>query len=180
MQPDLAHYLASGTHLCEDSATWGNGTLPLKVAYYSVKTDPPAEYVSSVRGIIFQDDSVMVVTGPQGYYYILPGGRVEKGETLLQTLRREMLEETGWTFSAPVMVGLMHFNHLGIKPSEYRYPFPDFIWPVYKAEAGEFMPGARITDKWVVESGFQPIEQVKKLPLEKGQLMLLDAALAAR
>jgi 8-oxo-dGTP pyrophosphatase MutT (NUDIX family) len=176
----LDYFLASGTQLCENTAAWGNGTLPLRVAYYRVRTAPPAEYVSSVRGIIFRNDSVLVVTGPQGYYYILPGGRVEKGESLLQTLRREMLEETGWTFSAPEMVGLMHFHHLGTKPPEYRYPFPDFIWPVYKAEGGEFMPGARITDKWVVESGFQPIELVRKLPLEKGQLMLLDAALAVR
>jgi 8-oxo-dGTP pyrophosphatase MutT (NUDIX family) len=180
MQPELSQFLASGTHLCEGSATWGNGMLPMRVAYYSGIMDPPSEYVSSVRGIIFRGSSVLVVTDPYGRFYILPGGRVKSDESLKQTLKREMLEETGWTFTAPKMAGFMHLHHYGNKPQGYRYPFPDFIWPVYTAEAEDFIPDARIPDKWVLESGFQPIEQVRKLPLEKGQLMLLETALALR
>jgi 8-oxo-dGTP pyrophosphatase MutT (NUDIX family) len=180
MQPDLSGFLASGTPLCKGEVTWGQGSLPMQVAYYRTTQDPPVEYVSSVRGIIFKEEEVLVIKAPDGYYYILPGGRVEKGETLLQTLQREMLEETGWTFSAPKITGLMHFHHFGARPSDYRYPFPDFIWPVYTAEARDFQPQARIPDKWVVESVFQPVEQVRQMALEKGQLMLLDAALALR
>ncbi len=180
MQTELARLLSSGELLCTSSVTWSSGTLPLRVAYYCSRTDPPAEFISSVRGIIFWDDSVLVITGPNSDYYILPGGRVEKDETPLQTLQREMLEETGWTFTNPEMVGFMHFHHYGIRPPDYRYPFPDFIWPVYTGEAGNFMPDVRVPDKWVLESAFLPIQQVKKLSLDQGQLMLLDVALTMR
>ena len=176
--PDrLAQYLARGVLLCTESTVWGSGKMPFAVSYYSSCETAPSEYVSSVRAIVFRDDSVLVVKAPMGYYYILPGGRVEGGEKFLETLSREMLEETGWTIRNPLMAGFMHFHHSGIRPPDYKYPFPDFLWPVYAAEAEEYLPEARIPDNYVQESGFQPLEEVKRLPLAKGQLLLLEAAL---
>jgi 8-oxo-dGTP diphosphatase len=180
MKNDLAQFLSEGTLLCTDSVTWGNGTLPLEVAYYRSFKNPPGEYISSVRAVVFQGSSVLVVREPGWHLYILPGGRVESGENLLQTLDRELLEETGWTIHDPQIIGFMYLHHLAAKPNNYPYPFPDIIWPVFTAEAGDFNPEARIPDKWVAESGFKPIDEAKKLPLEKGQLMLLRAAMSTR
>jgi len=36
----------------------------------------------------------------------LPGGGVDPGESLLQALYREVIEETGWTISAPRKLGV--------------------------------------------------------------------------
>jgi 8-oxo-dGTP pyrophosphatase MutT (NUDIX family) len=109
-----------------------------------------------------------------------PGGRVEKDESPEETLRRELLEETGWTMSDKKLLGFMHLHHLGAIPPNYKYPYPDFLWPIYLAEAGEFSADAKIPDEWVSESEFLPVEEVIKLPLDKGEFLLLDAAFKLR
>lgn len=51
----------------------------------------------SVRGILIQDDQLLVIHRIKGdrEYYVIPGGGVEDHETLIQALKREMLEEVG-------------------------------------------------------------------------------------
>lgn len=44
--------------------------------------------------------------------WTLPGGHVEKGENLIDSVRREVFEETGLVISHPVLKGLMEFKTL--------------------------------------------------------------------
>jgi 8-oxo-dGTP pyrophosphatase MutT (NUDIX family) len=48
-----------------------------------------------VAGVAIQDDRVLLHRTNDEAYWILPGGRVEAGETSSQALRREMWEELG-------------------------------------------------------------------------------------
>ena len=176
LNKELARYLRRAQRLCEESANWG-GNLPLRITYYLTAETPPSVYVSSVRAIVFRGNEVLVVKQANGHVYILPGGRVEAGEGKEQTLRREVVEETGWTLKDMRLLGCMHLHHLGPKPAGYAYPYPDFIWPVYLAEAGDFLPQAVQPDDWVAESCFLPVSEARGLPLRAGELMLLEAAL---
>ena len=90
------------------------------------------------------------------------------------------MEETGWTVHAVGQIGFIHFHHLAEKPEGYEYPYPDFIWPIYVAEATGYRADIIIPDDYVKNSRFIPIEDVKKLPLDVGQHALLDVALAMR
>ena len=47
-----------------------------------------------VKGIVRKNDQILVLVKPNGTLD-LPGGRVEKGETIKSALRREIKEETG-------------------------------------------------------------------------------------
>ena len=178
MQKDLSDFLANATRLCEGTAVWV--TIPLQMTYYLSKTQPSLEYVSSVRAVVFRERSVLVITQKNGDVYILPGGRVEKGEKPLATLKREIREETGWTLLKTELLGGMHFHHLGPKPEGYAYPYPDFLWPIYIAEAKDFTAEAIIHDDWVSESHFLPIDEVRKLTIRQGELLLLETALELR
>jgi 8-oxo-dGTP pyrophosphatase MutT (NUDIX family) len=91
---------------------------------------------------------------------ILPGGRREQGETLEQTLRREVIEETDWAINAPRLLGCLHFHHLSSKPPGYAYPYPDFVQPVFIANAVRYVSERRVHDEYVAESGFQPLAAV--------------------
>lgn len=180
MEEELTRFLATGTHLCSGLAEWGNGTLPLQITCYLGNEPPPLKYVSSVRAIVFRNQSVLVVRQANGHLYILPGGRVEKGESLSKALRREILEETGWTLFGTKLLGFIHLHHLGAKPENYEYPYPDFLWPIYIAEARDFVAEAIAPDEYVYDSDFRPVEEVRNLPILKNELLLLEAALQLR
>jgi 8-oxo-dGTP pyrophosphatase MutT (NUDIX family) len=180
MDEELALFVKTATFISTESVTWDGDTLPLRIAFYFYDQQPPRRYVSSVHAIVLRDQSVLVVTDPANEMYILPGGRVEEGELPLETLKREVLEETGWTLGETELFGFMHLHHLGVKPEKYKYPYPDFIWPVYLAEADSFRPGAIIPDAYVSESRFYPILQIRQLPIKKGELLLFEEALRRR
>lgn len=55
-------------------------------------------YRPSVRGIIFDDNNnIALIYSKKYHYYKFPGGGMEEGETQLETLAREIKEETGMT-----------------------------------------------------------------------------------
>ena len=51
----------------------------------------------TVRGIILKNKHVLLVTGHGADFYWTPGGGVEPGETIIETLHREIQEELGVT-----------------------------------------------------------------------------------
>jgi 8-oxo-dGTP pyrophosphatase MutT (NUDIX family) len=173
--PDLQLYLAACTLLDSHTIMWP-GQLQLQVRTYLADIPPPIAYVSSVRCVLFRGDAVLVeraIEGPQ----ILPGGRREQGETLEQTLRREVVEETGWVIDGPRLLGCLHFHHLNPKPARYVYPYPDFMQPIFIANAVSYVSDRRVHDEHVTASGFVPLAEVTAMALPGGQRELLIAAL---
>lgn len=84
---DLQMFLADKIPFHETEALWADGTMPLRVCYFRSDEQPSEQFVTSVRCLVFQNDSVLVLRNRKGNH-ILPGGRREEGETFEQTLRR--------------------------------------------------------------------------------------------
>jgi len=91
----LTNFLSRRRPLCEEVTVWGSGQFPLRVVSYFCTELPPLEFITSVRAIVIKDGQVLVLRDTEETH-IVPGGRCEPGETLAETLRREILEETGW------------------------------------------------------------------------------------
>ena len=172
----LMAYLARCTPLAEESARWAEGRMRLLMTSYLADAVPPLAYTTSARCLAFQRDSVLVQRDVDSTH-ILPGGRREADETLEETLRRELLEETGWAIGSPILLGCVHFHHLTPRPAEYAYPYPDFVQVVYTAEAAAYLPDALVDDGNEVESAFRPVAEVRQLALAAGQRLFLEAAL---
>lgn len=168
----LARYPAYEEH--EDS--WGESRL--RVSEHLAPELPPDELVTSVRAVVLVGTQVLVVHDPHALH-ILPGGRREPGETLLDTLTREVLEETGWELGEPLLLGFRHLRHLTPRPPDYRYPYPTFCHVVYAAPGLRCRPEARKADDYVQGVSLLPLAGAAALPLPAGQRPFLAAARAA-
>jgi ADP-ribose pyrophosphatase YjhB (NUDIX family) len=170
----LAEFLSAHVVRAEEDYRWGE--LRLHVTSLLCRDLPPQELITSARAVVLRAGGVLVVRDPTGVH-ILPGGRRQAGETLERTVRREVLEETGWAIDPPRLLGVKHFRHLTPKPAGYSYPYPDFFQIVYAAQAHRFDPDGRETDGYELGAEFQPTAQVQRLPLPRSELIFLAAAL---
>lgn len=153
---------------------------PLHIAGYLDDELPPLEYVTSVRSVVLCGDENLVMRNLDETH-VLPGGRRERGEAIEETLRREVLEESGWTLKGIAPLGFAHLRHLGGRPPGYdKYPHPDFLWLVFAAEADEFAPGMKDPDGYEVESKLLPFEDAFALDLSPVNRMYLEAAVSRR
>ncbi len=176
----LTHFLNRHQPFVKESATWGGGTLPLRLTSYLSSEEPPLDYVTSVRAVVLQGNLVLVVRDAANSFHVTPGGRREKDESVEATLRREVLEETGWAIIEVSLLGFMHFHHLAPKPDDYIYPHPDFVQLVYAAHADQFVSEAQQFGEYELEAGFQSVVEAQSLKLSDSQRLFLDAALKAR
>ena len=179
MNRALVHFLNKRTPLAEETAVWPwqDRQMPLRIRAYAGQELPPLDYVGSVRALLFRDDQIMVIRDVWNHYHIVPGGRREDGESLAETLRREIVEETGWTLRDPKLLGFLHFHHLSPKPEGFPHHHPDFFQPVYVAQADHFIPEAQITGDIEAEAIFRPIAEARALITDANLLQLLALAL---
>jgi 8-oxo-dGTP pyrophosphatase MutT (NUDIX family) len=144
---------------------------------------PPLEYVTSVRGVVFRGNRVLVMRN-RDEVHILPGGRREDGETLVETLVREVLEEAGWTLKVKEVLGFLHLRHLGPKPvgshQGFPYLYPDFVHVVFLSDAVEHRPKARIPDDYEFEAAFRTVSEAKALGVVLAGRLFLEEALRLR
>ena len=181
MPTEVQSFLARYQMAVQETTFWGQGSEQLELVRtcYLSGDLPPLDYVTSVRGVVFHNDQVLVMHNSDETH-LLPGGRREQGENLEDTLRRELLEETGWHIVPGALLGFMHFHHLNARPAGHVYPYPDFVQVVYLATASSYSPEDRLTDDYEVEATFMSVEAVRDLNVSMAQLVYLAAALAAR
>jgi 8-oxo-dGTP pyrophosphatase MutT (NUDIX family) len=111
----------------------------------------PHALATSARAVVFKGGRVVVVRQTSGERHIRPGGRIEPGETIEQTARREVLEETGWELGAMKPLGFQHFQHLDARPAGFTGRWCDFVQPIFVAEALAYRRAAR--DLSQIEAG---------------------------
>ncbi len=68
----------------------------------------------SARAIVFNNDKLLLNSFGDGEYYNFPGGGIEKDENALQTVVREVQEETGLIVTAKEMIFALEYEpHTG-------------------------------------------------------------------
>lgn len=150
---------------------WGPSRLA--VSSHLCATLPPLDLVTSVRAVVFTGTEVLLARN-RDEHHILPGGRREPGESLEETVRREVLEETGWLIDNLQLLGIMHFHHLLPRPPGFPYRYPDFLHVIYRAAPRQHVPERRVADDYELEATLVPLQAVAQISLPATQLVFLD------
>lgn len=175
----LRAFIAPLTSQCQEVYDWPSARF--EVNTYLHAQLPPMPFITSARAVVLRkgvgaSKQVLVVQDPDGYH-ILPGGRREEDESLIETAAREVLEETGWRATIGKLLGFKHFYRLTPKPPQVRYEHPDFAQLVYVANAKEYQPEAREVDGYELDALFVPLDQLGRYNITKGERLFLEAAL---
>jgi 8-oxo-dGTP pyrophosphatase MutT (NUDIX family) len=105
-------------YLFEDTR-WGTVSANFQLAI------PKPDQVSNVNIVPFIDEQVIIVRLEDGSYEV-PGGTREAGETYLDAVRRELLEEAGARLIDYVPFGAWRCYSSNEKPYKPHLPHPEF------------------------------------------------------
>ena len=117
---------------------------------------PDRPYVG-VGAVIVQDGEVLIVKrkyDPLAGQWSLPGGGVELGETLEESIVREMLEETGLRIEVgPVIEVFDRITRDDKGDVQYHFVLVDYLcWPV----GGELQAGSDVADARFIDPAQLP------------------------
>ena len=163
----------------ETDVSWRTGEIELTISSYITCDEPPSQLVTSVRALVFHDESILLMQNVNGTH-IHPGGRVEAGESHWDALRRELVEGAGVEITGIHPLGFMHLRHTTPKPPNYPYLYPDLFWPIFRAEYDGDSEETPEPDDYELSSEFVAIDDLDRSSLTTAELAYLDHALDAR
>jgi ADP-ribose pyrophosphatase YjhB (NUDIX family) len=109
---------------------------PLVLSCFLTEKQPPLELIVAARAVLARPDGSIFVFDENGPH-VLPGGRREGAEPLLDALAREIGEEVGCSIvGTPRPIGFFELRNEGPKPEVYPYPYPRNFHIVFSAAAG--------------------------------------------
>lgn len=91
----------------------------------------PVDLTTSVHGLCFLNDSILMVKDRDDRGWNIPGGHIENGETLEAALRRELREEAAASVRSLKPVGYYHIHIEGPEPENLKGPYPDGYMQVF-------------------------------------------------
>jgi len=141
----------------------------------------PQALTTSARAVVFKGSKVVVVRQSDGLSHVEPGGGLEAGETIEACVRRELVEETGWTVGALKPLGFVFLQHLVRQPPPpgLTRRWGDMVHALFVAEALSYNRAARDTSQIEVGSRLTPIRRALA-GLADDEAMLLRAAVERR
>lgn len=173
----LAAFLRGRTPAAVERVVWPQGAGEFDFSAYLTPDPPPLELVVSARAILLRDGLVLAFDSGTGTTHVIPGGRREPGESLEDTLTREIREEVGCEIApGPRPLGCIRLHNRLPRQDGSPYPYPDSLWVVYAATAlaGGTSP---IGDEWVHDPRFVDVGTLSALNVSPVELAFVEAAM---
>ena len=109
---------------------------PLLLSCYLTECEPPLDLIVSARAVLAGPGGTVFVFDENGPH-VLPGGRRERAESVLDALSREIGEEVGCSIvGMPRQIGFIELRNEGPKPEGHPYPYPRNFHVIFSASAG--------------------------------------------
>ncbi|WP_152446644.1 8-oxo-dGTP diphosphatase [Bacillus sp. THAF10] len=116
--------------------------------------------------VLTKDDQVLLLQKPRRGWWVAPGGKMEQGESIKDSVVREYREETGIYLKNPALKGVFTFI---IKDGN------DIVseWMMFTFLATEF-DGQNVSESEEGKLEWHKQEEVGKLPMAPGDYHILD------
>jgi ADP-ribose pyrophosphatase YjhB (NUDIX family) len=166
VEPALTTFLCDLEPAARERVIWPSAA-EFEITSYLTRREPPITLLTSVRAVVRRGDGVLVFDDERGECHILPGGRLERQESMLGALDRELAEETGCAITnEPRLIGVLHFHRLNALPQDSPYfgSSPDFLQAVF-AVTTVSDPIEPVNDPWVLRPRFVPVRDIDRVPL---------------
>lgn len=122
--------------------------------------------------ILSIQDHVLLLKKPRRGWYAIPGGKMEHGETVKESVEREYWEETNLQIVDPQLIGIFSFFIY----SDKREFITEWMMFTFKSEAytGTLASYCEEGDlEWVHK------KKIKKLPMAEGDLSIFEHVLSS-
>ena len=109
--------------MVSDTIQWGNNTV--RLTWLPAKTKPTDFPYTQSYGIVFNENGEILIINNE--HWTLPGGTPEVGETAKETLKRELMEETGIKLNSTKVIAInndmvenAHFVTIGLLCEDFE------------------------------------------------------------
>lgn len=108
----------------------------------------------TVAAVVERDGSFLLVEEQtaEGIRYNQPAGHLEVGESLLDAVVRETLEESAWHFTPTALIGVYHYHQAGSGITYLRFAFT--------GELPEHDAGRKL-DTGIVRALWMPVPEIR-------------------
>lgn len=118
--------------------------------------------------LLYRDGHVLMLKKPRRGWWSAPGGKMEIGESILESAIREYREETGMKLILPRLKGIFT---MVIEKKEGNHE-----WMLFTFLAEDFS-GERFSSSPEGELSWIPIEDISKLPMAQGDYSIIEHVL---
>lgn len=119
--------------------------------------------------ILKSNNKLLMLKKPRRGWYVAPGGKMEHGESIKDSVIREFREETGLTINDPELKGTFTFVIREEERTVQEWMMFTFFCEQYDGELTDFCEEGEL--EWV------PIEDVLKLPMAEGDRHIFEHVL---
>jgi 8-oxo-dGTP pyrophosphatase MutT (NUDIX family) len=150
--------------------------MPNEARYILDDVLPPRDLITAAFGFLFDGDRFLMSRLVERGWDV-PGGHVESDEMPLETMRREVYEETRVRLGKVGLLGYQKILVLGAKPPKHGYPYPVSYQVFYWGYVGIKEPF--VPTKEAAERGLFAPEQARQIAWVQRYPALYEAALEA-
>jgi len=122
--------------------------------------------------IIVDHHQVLLIKKPRRGWYAIPGGKMEQGETIKESVIREVQEETALNIHSPQLAGVFTFSIFEQEHTINEWMMFKFITDQYSGSLTNYCEEGEL--EWVA------IDRINELPMAEGDLKIFDRIFSAK
>ncbi len=116
--------------------------------------------------VLLKDNKILLLQKPRRGWWVAPGGKMERGESVKDACIREFREETGIYLKNPNIKGI--FTFIMVDGDKVLSEWMMFTFLATESEG----PTLKETDEGKIE--WQKIDQIKDLPMAEGDHHIIE------